>query len=491
MLIFVPATDLSTSAHVASSVTSLDLGFIKATGSKQISFRIGNLGSETANVSLSIKDLMDTQVHEKVSLSLTSFSISPGEISNTVTLTVSLPRETIGMSHILTVTASSGEMLEIYAEYVGPNTERKPQYPDRTGDATRVASDVVFRLGDTLTLFRFTPVAYDQSDTRRIINDKVITFPSGQGGCGDPCSRLNPSDPLGRGYTLTTENIIAQFQAESRTIRQSFQATDTTLIYEVNGRLILPSEFELTREWALFAFESRDGLDPDRYKRTVFIVKRQGELFAIENIRTLDHADDLSHFECDLIALHSRKMGDRNFYCPFNIVYLWGSDEPYSKYPCPCNVPEELMLDTSGGSSGGSLFSNSSLTANQSSWANPSTSMPMEEKPEPDPVPQPPIPVSATYEPSATRIIVNFDKELNEDNPINKTNWEACQGSVFISFDGAGEAIGSSVIFDSLSLSAGACDEMDITYNGLDANLKSLDGDIPVNFFIGFPLTII
>lgn len=347
MIVFIPANEWSTDANSASSVNELDISYVKLTESKQTSFRIGNTGTETVSNVLSLIDELDPNVNDTASLSLDELELAPGATSNTITLTVAPPLDATAGSHIITVSSSSGETLDVFAVYVGPNTERASQIP-REGQATRITSAVISSLGDQLDLFVFHPVAFDPTDTRRLMNDMVITFPPGQGQYeADPCSRLSPSHELEQAYTQTTERIIANFGSENRTFRQTYQATNSTITYEVTASLTLPAEFPLTREWALFSPESRDGLTPSLYKRSVYLIKRGGEWFDIANERTIDFGADHSHYACDLIAIRDRKMGDPSYYCPFSLVWGLHSDQPFACFTCPCDIPL-LAADGSG-----------------------------------------------------------------------------------------------------------------------------------------------
>lgn len=405
MIVFVPVEDYSTSAAAAATVDALSLGYVKAGDSRSVAFRIG-ARDDDAVFSLTPPD-------SRLSLDTESFDLEADEISDTVTLTLSLPLEEPSAFHVATLTASTGETLSVEWESVGANSERQTQYPRRSGLATPISSSPILALGDTLLLLRYDPIAFDPDDDRIIVEtgarnlceDPGVRFRSP---C-DPCERLSPLNETW-GYVESSEIVKAQFTSEQRTIDVSFTADKTSMTYHVAARLILPAEYELTRLWASFAEQT--AADKPQFKRSVYVVKRLGELFAVENVRTLDISDDLSHFECDLIALHNRDMGSPDFYNPFSVTYEFESDKPYAAYVCDLEPFLSHVADGSG--------------SNASNY-NPSASAPSEpETPAPEPETAP-VCVAGYYFTANRVLILTFDKPLQTgENLTGTNNWTVC-----------------------------------------------------------------
>lgn len=406
MIVFVPVEDYSTSAAAAATVDSLSLGYVKAGDSRSVAFRIGARDDDSV-FSLTPSD-------SRLSLDVEEFDLSEDEISDTVTLTLSLPLEEPSAFHVATLTATSGETLSVEWEAVGANSERQTQHPRRSGLATPISSSPILALGDTLLLLRYDPIAFDPDDDRIIVEtgsrnlceDPGVRFRSP---C-DPCERLNPLNETW-GYVESSEIVKAQFTSESRSVDVSFSADKTSMTYHVAARLILPAEYELTRLWASFAEQS--AADKAQFKRSVYVVKRLGELFAVENVRTLDISDDLSHFECDLIALHNRDIGSPDFFNPFSVTYEFESDKPYAAYVCDLEPFLDHVADGSG--------------SNASNF-NPSASAPSEpETPEPETAP---VPVAAYYFNANRVLILTFNKPLQTaENLTGTNNWKLCDAT--------------------------------------------------------------
>lgn len=362
MLIFVPADDLSQSAASATATSSIDLGYFTTGRMRTVALRVGNQGSEPAAWTLSARDPFDDGV--TFDFTPEAGSLAPDEISDTVTVNISLPLDAYEIGHVADLILSDGSsetIAEVTFTPVQANVERRSQYPSRAGDATRTSGNVIESLGDTLQIYVFQPVAYDPTmddlftvewqDNRQTLGGfrgmKIISA------AADPCERLNPHSP-DWGYTACPVVVRGQFQRESPSIvTTALEADGAPLRYSVSASLILPGWAELTpRLWALFQPETET--EPATYKRTVYLLKRQGVFYAVENIRGLDLGTDLSHFECDLIALHDAAMGSPDYYNPFSVVYAYESDKPYAVFTCPIPHFETLLPDGSGssGSSG-------------------------------------------------------------------------------------------------------------------------------------------
>jgi len=346
-LVFIPTTDYSTSTADAETITSLDLGYVKGATSRTVSFRIGSSAEPASSVIAAVRDA--PYAHD-FAIEPDTFTLEPDAISDTIAITLTLPLDVAdeAFSVLLNATTDSGEVftLPLTYETVGPNAERLPQYPRRAGQATDISTGPILALGDSLVLHRYDPLPYDGGSVI------VEAVPCGRDLSGearnsrfraacDPCVRLNALDPS-YGYAHSQETILAQFQRETRTTTTHLLADNTVLTYNVAASLILPAAYDLNREWALFS--SASGADRAQYKRTVWLVQRQSEYFSVENIRTLDFGEVISHFECDLIALHERTQGSPDYWNPFALTYEYESDKPYAAYACPLQLVEDPYL---------------------------------------------------------------------------------------------------------------------------------------------------
>jgi len=368
MLIFIPTTEYARDANQCEPVSDLDLGSIRIGTRAAFSFRIGNIGSNTVTWSLYVNDEFDppTDYPDKWELP-TGGQLAAGETSDTLTVRVNLPIDAVEMGHVVDLIASDGTeetTLQITYEAMGTNSWRRSNYPRRAGDASDTAANVIDNLGDILRILVFDPVPVEPV-TGYGVKMKAETFGTARDNLAgyrplrvingsDPCDRLNPKDET-YGYAQSVAIIQGQFSRESRETRETVTATDTTLVYDVGATLAFRAEDELIRHWALFTPSTES--EPEQYKRSVFILQRLGELWAIENIRTVDKGDVLSHFEADLVALHSRHMGKPTFFNPFAVTYPWESDIPYAQFTCLLDFPVEYF---EGIPSGSGVFSDSS-----------------------------------------------------------------------------------------------------------------------------------
>lgn len=359
MLIFIPTTEYARDANEAETISDFDLGSIRIGTRAAFSFRIGNVGSNTVTWSLYVRDEFDPDYPDKWELP-TGGQLAPGETTDTLTVRVNLPIDAVEMGHVVDLIASDGATettLQVVYEAMGTNSWRRSNYPRRAGDASDTASNVIDSLGDILRILVFDPVPYVQSggygvkmkaEALRTARDNLAGYrPMRIVNGADPCDRLNPKDET-FGYAQSVAIIQGQFSRESRETRQTMTATDTVLTYDVGASLAFRAEDELIRHWALFAPATET--EPEQFKRSVFILQRLGELWAIENIRTVDKGDVLSHFEADLVALHSRMMGKPTFFNPFAVTYPCESDIPYAQFTCLLDFPVEYFEGIPSGS---------------------------------------------------------------------------------------------------------------------------------------------
>ena len=352
-LIFIPATDYHRDAHEAETMTDFDLGAIRIGTRAAFSFRLGNTGSAAVAWSLSVDDQFDPEATGKWELP-EGGQLAPGQTTDTLTVRVNLPITAVEMGVVVDLLATDGveeTALEITYEAMGTNSWRRANYPRRAGNATDTASNVIDSLGDILRILVFTPCTYDPNAAtgygRKVKFECLGASRESLAGYlpvrvingSDPCDRLNPQDET-YGYRQSTVILQGQFSRETRETRYfNLTATDTTMTYDVSATLAFIGEDELIRHWALF--EEATELEPAQYKRSVFILQRLGELWSIENIRTIDKGDELSHFEADLVALHPRYIGAPSFWNPFALTYQYESDKPYACFTCTIDFPIE------------------------------------------------------------------------------------------------------------------------------------------------------
>lgn len=352
-LVFIPTNDYNRDATVAKTMTDFDLGSIRIGTRAAFSFRIGNTGSAAVTWSLTVNEQFDPEATGKWELPQGG-SLAPGQTTDTLTVRVNVPITAVEMGVIVDLIASDGTdeyPLEISYEAMGTNSWRRSNYPRRAGQATNSATNVIDNLGDILRVLCFHPVAFDP-DAVTGFGKQVKTEPLGTATDAlagyksmkvidgrDPCDRLNPKDET-FGYAQSLAIIQGQFSGETRETRTiNLTATDTVMEYQVGATLAFIAENELVRHWGLF--EEATEIEPAQYKRSVFILQRLGELWSIENIRTMDKGDELSHFEADLVALHPRYIGAPSFWNPFAITYEYESEKPYSMFVCTLDFPTE------------------------------------------------------------------------------------------------------------------------------------------------------
>ena len=338
-IVYIPANDYSTRASVAQTITSLDLGFIQAGESKSAAFKVGNSGP--AGQFLSLESTSSSPVGPVVSLSETAFTLGPDQISDTVTLAISLPLEVPSQGYVVEITAMGLQTsLAAYFQAVGVNAPRRSQYPERADQTTDSFQGVIDRLGEPLLLHRFDPIPYDPADTR-VTLDLEGHFHSQY----QPCDRLDPLNDEW-GYSHASEIIIANVQGEEESIRLDFQATDTAMTYSGSLRVTIPAEYELDRQWALF--NPASGPDLAQYKRTVWIFERQGTLYAMVHVHPAYQGNVITHYECTAVQIHDRGMGSADFYNPFALTFAKDSDKPYAAFTCPLTLA--FVESVTGGS---------------------------------------------------------------------------------------------------------------------------------------------
>lgn len=354
-LIIIPSSDLSTSAASATSIDRLDFGFIQAGETATRAVRVGSLQS-FRSVTLSPND-----VAAWVAISPASFDLEPDEISNTVVISISPPVEAPTASHSIDLVASTdlGEqfILRLDFECVGANIARDSQYPERRTAFTDNVSDVVLRASEPLRLLTFTPVPFNPSDNRVLVD-----FTQRRNLCGDASDhrfitqsideRLNPLNATW-GYVRNESTILGSFQDEMQDIPIEFESLNTRMTFSGKAKLFVPPEFEFPRMYGLFSVGR--SADFDQYKRTVYLIQRRGELWNLHFIATRNRGNELAHHEIDLIKLEDANAGSPDFYNPFAWTWRLESDKPYAKFPVPNNL--FTSIEDGSGSLAGSLSS--------------------------------------------------------------------------------------------------------------------------------------
>lgn len=353
-LVFIPSNDLSTSANDATSITSLDFGFVQAGESKTQSLRVGSLFSDFRSITISPASSPDW-----VSISPSSVDLEPDGISNTIVISVTPPIEAKSESHSIDLVTNGEEqfVLRLDFEAIGANVARDSQYPERRSSFTDNVSDVVLRASEPLRLLTFTPIPFDPSDTR--IRVDFTQRRNLYGDAGDHRfvtqsvdEQLNPMNSTW-GYFRSESTILGSFQEEDADIATEFENLKTTMRYSCKAKLYVPPEFEFLRTYGLFSVGKN--ADFDQYKRTVFLIQRRGEYWCLHFVATRNRGNELAHHEIDLIQIEDANTGSPDFYNPFAWTWRLESDKPYAKFPVPNNL--FTSIEDGSGSLAGSLSS--------------------------------------------------------------------------------------------------------------------------------------
>lgn len=333
-LIWVPATEYASLASEADTIGSLDFGYLRAGESASRSIRIGNTGASPVVVNLDTDDPYLDYPSEPIDL-------EAGRISDTLTVTVNAPLEAVSgvVLNTLSATTGSGEIVALSVSYslVGAFTERSPQYPERAGAFTDNVTGVLVTFSEPLVLHRYDPIPYDATDQRVFgIRDgetiKLLTL-------ADPCSRLNPLNQTW-GYLHSTSTIQASFQSEDMSTPDAPSPENTAGRYGASATLFLPAHVNLERDWQLFS--PARGADRDQFKRTVYVVVRQGKIWALQDVVSVYRGNEIGYYRCRLTPVQQRTPADPSGFNPWSITYDYWSDKPYAIYPC--SLPGGLLL---------------------------------------------------------------------------------------------------------------------------------------------------
>lgn len=104
-IVFIPTTDYSESAETAATITTLDVGYVKAGQAVAVSFRVGNTGA-------TVQDLTFATDHPAVSLTVTDLTVGADGISDTVTATITASLDCLSTLETARLTAGSGDITE-------------------------------------------------------------------------------------------------------------------------------------------------------------------------------------------------------------------------------------------------------------------------------------------------------------------------------------------------------------------------------------------
>lgn len=336
MLKFVPADDLSESATDATNTTSLDLGLIQVGESQSASLRIANTGTIETDYTLSLA--ADPTI--LIEIEPDSGTLAADEISDTTTISIIPELEASGIRSIdLTATDGTGSTyrLELYFVVVGINEQRASQSPERETAFTSNVSNVVTAVGEWIKIYRYDPVAFNPNDTRVIIDTDRTRKLSGTAANHGWLSqsyeeRLNPLNETW-GYVRSDEKIIGSFHDETTDVEIAFKRNNTQMTYTSSAFLVVSAEFELPRLWSLFEYDKPHSPDSAQYKRTVFLFRRQADVWCLHHIYSRYKGNELSHFECEVLQLHNSGLGSSQFFNPFSFTYELEIDKPYANYP--------------------------------------------------------------------------------------------------------------------------------------------------------------
>jgi hypothetical protein len=324
-MIFIPSSDYSSKASEATAITSLDFVSIQIGEFATRSIRIGNPSSDPVTVILSSPDAAVTFDPGA------SFTLEPDQISRTITIIVSPPvDEPDTMSHDLDVlaTVAGGEIYRLRVSWtaIGVNEPRHVQYPDRATDFTDNVSDVVIRGAAPIRLYRYDPIPFVAPEPNRVkFKNGRIYVPNSQ-------TRLDPLDGF-YGYARSNQTVLGGFQSESENIPVTFEQSNAGITYSATATLYLDSSFEpyLQPVWALFAPATE--IDPEQYKRTVFLFLRQGDIWVLHQVRFKERGNEMGFIRCDIVQLNRPNRLATAYYNPFSWTYRKNSDKPYAVFP--------------------------------------------------------------------------------------------------------------------------------------------------------------
>jgi len=422
-LIFVPASDLSTSASEATSITSIDFEFILAGEISTKALRVGNRHTFPGSFTVSsTSDLVRVLPAEGY--------LTPDEISDTISVEIVVPVDMpTGPQNLDLIANFAGNeyTLRLEFEAVGVNVARDSEYPERRTSFTDQISDTIIRAAEPLRLLTFTPIPFDPSD-KRIVLDFSRRRKLDIGGdhkfiSQNVGTQLDPTNPTW-GYVRSEAIILGSWQDEFEAIQVEFESLNTVMTYTGTAQLYVPAEFEFPRMWGLFNVGNDH--ETDQYKRTVYIVERRGEFWGVHNVYTRWRGNEIAYREIDLVQITPRAMGSPDFYNPFAWTFRAEQDKPYAMFSIdPPNLATALTGNGSNASNTSALDSSGVVIApNPSMMANTSDAVvspnssdePVEETPEPATL------VSATLRPLDGELDLVFSAAVSFDSLPSQAN---------------------------------------------------------------------
>jgi hypothetical protein len=384
---FVPANDLSTSAVLASSITTVDFGFIRSGEDATRAIRVGNATQDHQFY------VLDAASHAEYSVVISpaeSISLEPDEISDTTSITIELPLDVASGSRsvdLLATTDAGTFVLRLDYIAVGVNKDRNAgaEYPERATSFTDNLSDVLLRFAEPLRLFTFEPIPFDPDDRRVIVDfSKRRHLGDGLGDHNfisqDVKERLNPLNSTW-GYVRSESIILGSFQDETTGLQANFEALNTLMLFTSTAKLYVLPEYEFPRTWALF--DPSGDPDSHQYKRTVYVIHYRGCFWNLHDIHTQFRGNELAFHEINLVQIEPQNMGSPAFYNPWAWTYRHEQDKPYAKFAVDTPDLREVLSDSSG--------SNSSNTSNFAGSNEPAAPQSDEEDEESEPDPPAPI----------------------------------------------------------------------------------------------------
>jgi hypothetical protein len=341
MLQFIPVDDPADTADDAGQLYQLDFGAVLVGYVETRSFRLGNLGATAVAYTFSLDAMgMPEDGYELPDAG----TIPPGATSDTLTLRITPPADTTdnyAWVMTLTATADNGDSISIPVtmETVFDRIVRRNETAIRSTSQTDVFTSQIDRTSEWMRLWIYDPVAYDPESQSQIYvqpGDRQLEGDASNHrfrSIVDPCERLNPYNAEW-GYTCSTYRIRAHWQPEVDSLTTTFAFNNTDMTYESTASIIIPAPYQnqLYRLWALFA--PANAADEAQYKRTVFIVRRNSEYWALQDVVLPPLGDRMTYCEGTLIKLHNPAMGSKQFFNPFAMTYSNGSNKPYKAYPC-------------------------------------------------------------------------------------------------------------------------------------------------------------
>ncbi len=182
----------------------------------------------------------------------------------------------------------------------------------------------------------------------------------------DVCEWLNPNDhEIGYEAPIIKDLVCIPAPKELDSLER-WTAEEPTYEYADKSMVFLQPDFlnEMGMsppQWKLFSTENSPvpkGSVPDllgsplgleRYKRTQFVMLRQGTTYSLEHLHAVMRGQELGYYKATLRRIYAPEGTNPNGYNSFACVYEDGSDRVITRYPC-WNLPK--TIDVTGSASG-------------------------------------------------------------------------------------------------------------------------------------------